>query len=91
MVQVVATVTTVNLAFFTFCQCAGIIAVTEYLLNILLFTLEGYVWGDLIAGEADNGGGLWRRLGESCCDDFVIVQSLSFPHKFALIFSSRHI
>ena len=48
------------------CQCSGIIAVTEYLLNTLLFTLEGYVWGDLIAGEADNGGTIpWRRLGES--------------------------
>ena len=59
MVQVVATVTTAYLAFFTseiLCQCSGIIAVTEYLLNTFLFTLGGYVWGDLIAGEADNGG-----------------------------------
>ena len=82
VVQVVATITTAYLAFFTseiLARCSGILAVvflgitvkafgetlyndthlsihfweiTEYLLNTLLFTLGGCVWGELVSAKA---------------------------------------
>lgn len=85
VVQVVATITTAYLAFFTseiLAGCSGILAVlfcgltvralgeplyndshlshhfweiTEYLLNTLLFTLGGCVWGDILSTDSYRG------------------------------------
>mmetsp|Transcript_11154 Transcript_11154/g.19589 ORF Transcript_11154/g.19589 Transcript_11154/m.19589 type:complete len:998 (+) Transcript_11154:30-3023(+) len=92
VVQVVATITTAYLVFFTseiLSGCSGIIAVvfcgvtvkafgetlyndshlshhfweiTEYLLNTLLFTLGGCVWGDIISYRQDDGELLFNGL-----------------------------
>ena len=113
VIQVVATISTAYLVFFTseiLAGCSGIIAVlfcgvttkafgetfynehlsvhfweiTESLLNTLLFTLGGCVWGDIISTEAFTGGAkdwvsVFLDIGSVlCASSGNITDQLSF-------------